>query len=142
MKNVALVGVGFMGRGIAKNLIAKALPGSQIHLFDSNLRALDRYICDEVSKQYDCSNVHTSSSTKDVLRVADVIALSLPSERIIEHVLFDRADGMITNYVADSSRREDKVIVDHSTCSKQFVINCHERAKGTLYACYVNGLVC
>lgn len=140
-----LIGVGFMGKGIAKNLALKGLsqsqgppPISQLHLYDTNavqvgtfLQSVQDDIQPEIKAQIQVLNDPTA-----VLGQSGFVALSLPSESVCDRLLFDKSDGIISKFASDQSSLSPgrRFIVDHGTYSRDFVLYCHERIKKTVRA--------
>lgn len=147
MSSFGLIGVGFMGRGIARNLILKGKQGnpslSNIFLYDQNQSQIDGLL-GEISYRDDprFPKVHKASHHSNMLNNTNVLAISLPSEDICSDVLFHPESGLVTSY-AKTANTEDqfKIIVDHGTYSKSFVTYCHEKAKDIAGVHYVDAPV-
>src|SRR5438046_2660496 len=110
-KSVAVLGVGFMGKGIAKNVILKGGSAGleNCYLFDINPNQISSLIAEinqnleSVSSQslllpLKANQIHSLNNSKDVLKHTDVVSMSLPSEEACFKLLFHEKDGMITNY--------------------------------------------
>lgn len=154
----ALIGVGFMGRGMAKNLaIRRPLNDSQLVSNPTSAKNMLLSLYDpallETSKQLELLNyinqsrkegnieeplnsIEFCASPLDASSKANIVALSLPSEEITENVLFGK-DG-----VAQSNNIEGKIIMEHGTFSRDFVLYCASRMRklGAKYVdCPVSG---
>lgn len=139
MQRFGLVGVGFMGKGMARNVIAKSAGQHKILLCDANLDALKRFV-DELWMEHklDCSRVLVTSDPSSLLNEVDLLAVSLPSEAACEQVLFHPRSGAVSNLASDAG--SSKIIVEHSTLSRAYVMQCHARATERGVA-YVDGPV-
>lgn len=113
-----------MGKGIARNVIAKSPKGTAVHLCDTNLPALQDFV-NILARDMDCSNVKISSDASTALRTADLVAMSLPSQSAAELVIQSSAMEQ------QSTGKQSKVIVEHGTCSRAFVLQCHSKLQGT-----------
>ncbi|RYY84616.1 hypothetical protein EON63_08885 [archaeon] len=130
MRSVGLIGVGFMGKGLAKNIIAKKAAETNVYLYDSNLKALDQFV-HSLGDQYDCKHVYTSSDASDALLHSDLVALSLPSEKVLQFVMFDDMKGMVSRHAKEKGGTSmDTLVMDHSTISRYCVMQTHAKAKG------------
>lgn len=61
------------------------------------------------------------------LQECDIIALSLPSEEACERALFNEDNGIVLR----SAKMASFVIVDHSTYSRQFVLDVQNKVERT-----------
>lgn len=127
---MGLIGVGNMGKGIARNLLLKgpAVELKELHVFDTSRQNIV-----ELTKDTGVSSSNTRlvelSSFGDLLSKVDFVALSLPSEKICHNVLFHPSTGIITGYQGrrNSNSTKVKVIIDHGTNSRDFAVECAER---------------
>jgi 3-hydroxyisobutyrate dehydrogenase-like beta-hydroxyacid dehydrogenase len=128
MKSFGILGVGFMGRGMARNVLMKGatseLKLENVFLYDNNRNQIEQFLLSIKSET--ASQPKVLESPKNILEKTNVVALSLPSEEICDRVLFNSNDGVISTAV---SGLEPKIIIDHSTYSKKFVVHCSEKAK-------------
>lgn len=118
-----------MGKGMAKNLLAKgeSIGLKELHLFDPNQDNISSI--PNIGERKKGLDLHiVLGSSRDLLLNADVVALSLPSEKVCEKALFDEETGMITRYALEKERGI-KVILDHGTNSRSFSRMCHDRIK-------------
>jgi 3-hydroxyisobutyrate dehydrogenase len=142
-KSVAVLGVGFMGRGIAKNIILKGGSAGleSCYLFDINPNQISSLIA-EINQKSELAvarslhlplkvnQIHSLTSPKDVLNKVDVVSMSLPSEEACFTLLFHEKDGIIVNHTSPGGNKEQKkYILDHSTYSRKFVMHCAGTAK-------------
>lgn len=89
---LGFVGIGFMGRGMAKN-IANKFPAKykQFTVYDSN--PLNEHVLKMAKEKYDYPFV-TATSAAHLASQSDIVMCSLPSEQIATDVLFGK-DGLI-----------------------------------------------
>ena len=157
--NVSLIGVGFMGRGIARNLALKGLkssasnnhnnddnsnnsspPLSRLSLFDSNPSQISS-LHTAISADLPSCEQHKMVVLKhptEAIKQKGIIALSLPSETVCEQVLFDQSEGLVTSFARSqhSLAAGKRFLVDHGTYSKEFVLYCDERIRKSLSSDY------
>lgn len=147
MKNVAVIGVGYMGKGIVRNLILKGLqlvPNStgsvlnRLSLYDNNAAQIESLL--ELMKSETCQiiadkRLQIVENPKDVLLHSDMVALSLPSEDICHRILFDKDEGIVNQFAREQKILSPgrRIIVDHGTYSREFVLHCHERIQKTVH---------
>eukprot|EP01031_Cornospumella_fuschlensis_P039893 gene39893-48578_t len=118
-----------MGKGLARNIIAKKSPQTKVYLYDTNIEHLDNFV-NSLATTYDCKEVYTSSKTSDALVHSDLVALSLPSEKVLRSVLFDERSGMATRLARETGGSSiDRLVMDHSTTSRQSVLETHAKAR-------------
>jgi len=109
-----LVGVGHMGQGIARNVLAKKSKRMSFSVYDvspANVSSLSG------------GDIHIAESLEDLTSRSDVIALSLPSKEAQDRVLFG-PEG-IMQAVVKQDRFEPLIVVDHGTFPHSFVLDCH-----------------
>lgn len=128
--HVGLIGVGYMGRGIARNLLRQGHASSSVvvnhlSLVDPNIAGIESLLQSlKRDSSFSIKNVTCQTSAAGLLNDVDICALSLPSESVCEEVLFNPKTGLIPTM---KSQKSTKVIVDHSTYSKSFVVQCSDR---------------
>ena len=90
---VGFVGIGFMGRGMAKNIANKFRPTTykQLVVYDGN--PLNEHISKMAKQNYSFPFV-AATSPAHLANESDIIMCSLPSEKIATEVLFGK-DGLI-----------------------------------------------
>ena len=123
MLKVGLIGVGNMGSGMARNMLLKGSKVmQQLIIFDSQKAMIESFTSSVASKQLD--NLIVASAVSEIAAKADVICLSLPSEKVTSIVLNDiiKAKNSVKN-------NKSLTIVDHGTFTKDFVVNSHNLAK-------------
>lgn len=124
---VALIGVGFMGRGIALNIAKKAPLRSRLTVFDVKFSdaEISKSFIDEAVRE-SLGQISIASNPREAANEADIIALSLPNEKVTASVLF--GDDGITS-ASNIAKGERKLVIEHGTYSRNFVLNCHARCK-------------
>jgi 3-hydroxyisobutyrate dehydrogenase-like beta-hydroxyacid dehydrogenase len=134
------VGVGFMGKGMVKNVMKKANTEYNLKSFtifdtvSTNTESLQAFYTASQFK-FPFSVVSSSSA---VAQMSDTVCVSLPTEEITHNVLFGN-DGLISGFNASTKRGpivydwdippNTPVVVDHGTFSQAFVKDCHVKAK-------------
>lgn len=108
-KLVAFIGLGIMGKPMAKNIMAK---GFDLIVNDVNTEALEEL------KQAGAE----SKSLAEIGAECDVIFTCLPNGKIVQDVLF-REDGV------NSSIKQGTIVVDHSSVTPEEAKYCAERLK-------------
>lgn len=143
MTSFGVIGIGFMGRGIAKNAILKGsnIGLKSVSLYDVNQSQIQQLLNEEVIRKAQTpTKVEVLDKATDVFRRHDIVALSLPSEEVCKSLLFDAKEGIVTNMKAVSLNSQ-KIIIDHSTYSKKFVQYCSEKAKDIAGVEYIDAPV-
>jgi 3-hydroxyisobutyrate dehydrogenase len=128
---VALVGVGFMGKGIVQNLAKKLPRGSQLSVYDVKFQdsmLAKEFVedCRRLDTDPSSQRVKVAGSPKEAANSANMIALSLPSDKITEDVLFGEQGVTRANNLSDN---KPKLIIEHGTFSRDFILNCHSRCQ-------------
>lgn len=144
MTSFGVIGIGFMGRGIAKNAILKGsnIGLKSVSLYDVNQSQIQQLLKEEMlQKAQTPTKVEVLDKVTDIFRRNDIVALSLPSEEVCKSLLFDAKEGIVTNMKAVSSSNNRKIIIDHSTYSKKFVQYCSEKAKDIAGVEYIDAPV-
>jgi 3-hydroxyisobutyrate dehydrogenase-like beta-hydroxyacid dehydrogenase len=123
-----LVGLGNMGKGMAKN-IAKCPSVAGLYVSEVNEANVKQFFSevDAVS----AAKVTVCRSLATMTQDCQLIGLSLPSEQSTVLVLFGK-DGIIE---AKKKSLQPLIVFDHGTFSREFVLDNHQRAKsaGVLY---------
>lgn len=116
------LGVGFMGQGMCRNILAKQTKGSVLTVFDVN--------ADNVAKlgSHPAGGLTVAANVAEVTRGSSVIALSLPSQEVQEKVLFGPA-GVVETYLQQAKAQQPLTIVDHGTFSHAFALEAHARLR-------------
>jgi 2-hydroxy-3-oxopropionate reductase len=112
MRRVGIVGLGFMGRGLAANL-AKGL--NRLNVYDiskENCSLFQKSLCQEKLQR-----VTFTKSIEHLAEESDVICLSLPNDLSCREVLFG-SRGVAQTW--QTFPNEQRLIIDHSTTSKDF----------------------
>jgi 3-hydroxyisobutyrate dehydrogenase-like beta-hydroxyacid dehydrogenase len=137
---VAVIGIGHMGKGIARNVVLpKPISSAAAASLDNSKTILNIFDRDP-QKLYDfwqalpadaASRVKVCTSPAMAALAADFVLMSLPSADATRHALFDVDGGVATvAAVAGQSRgKENLLVVDHGTFSKGFALDCHSAAK-------------
>ncbi len=120
-----------MGKGMASNICAKgaSIGLEKFWVYDTNSQNTSLFM--DSMKEHNSSfpTLELAHSAEGLLQ-CDVVGLSLPSESVCEHVLFDSREGMIPRCLTQFRGErppERKVIIDHGTYSKGFVEECQRR---------------
>jgi 3-hydroxyisobutyrate dehydrogenase-like beta-hydroxyacid dehydrogenase len=122
--SLALIGVGNMGKGITRNILSKGsnklIP--QLFLFDTGFNGIN-----EIEKYRNESTISTKilGKTSSIWDLVEIVTLSLPSESICKHILFDETTGIVSTGRASGK----KIIIDHGTNSRNFAEDMHQRCE-------------
>lgn len=130
-----MVGLGFMGKGIAKNLLSRGRESGLVKsltVFD-----IDKDNVEKLREKVDKSlhnDLLVANSAAEAAQTCDIVCLSLPSEKASSHVLLGN-EGLIAGATRRESREKPLIILEHSTLSRPFVLKCHGEAKanGIIY---------
>lgn len=136
---VGVIGIGFMGRGMARNVIISkaAVPGvstqieqeisilkNKLFIYDADKDKISSFM-DSLTPKSRCL-VHPCSSPADVASQADYIALSLPSAQVADKVLF--GDDSICSHMTQNNHDPRQLyLMEHGTFSRDFVLSCYHR---------------
>ncbi len=107
MKQISIVGVGIMGRGMALNLQKK---GYSLRLYTRNLSKI---------KDLENDRTHISSSLKECVDNSDIVILCLTDDSVVEKHFFDN----------DFLNSKLKVVIDTGTTSPQLTLRMYEESK-------------
>ena len=133
---LGLVGIGFMGRGMAKNLISpkKAFKYQSLGIFDSNPSNEAVKSLRDQAKELGVP-MTVASSTHQLAKDSDIVCLSLPSEQSCNDVV----DTLLAGFNAEKKLSpilyswdippNTPIIVDHGTFSREFSLKTAEKAK-------------
>ena len=125
MLRQGFLGVGFMGKGMCRNVLAKQAKGSVLSVFDVNAANLEK-----LGASLNPAGLSVAASVAEVTRDSSVIALSLPSQEVQERVLFGPA-GVVETYLQAQKQQQQQplTIVDHGTFSHAFTLEAHARLR-------------
>lgn len=123
MQRIGVIGIGFMGKGIARNILMKNK--GILNIYDADARKYDEFFQDVPLSLH--QQVQFFESPKHLAQQSDVIALSLPNSDAVENVLFGG------NGICEVESNNEKLVIEHGTFSQQFVQVCNKRLSSSGY---------
>jgi 3-hydroxyisobutyrate dehydrogenase len=131
MIRAGLIGLGNMGKGMGKNIVrSPVVEGLYVsEISDANVSAFLTESANNKHKVHNCTN-KLSQMTDN----CSIIGLSLPSEQATIQVLFGN-DGIVSHSKRRPNNKEQMIVFDHGTFSRDFILDNHKRAKeaGIMY---------
>lgn len=130
VRKAAIFGIGFMGKGISKNVLLKgnSIGLQEIFLYDLNFTHFRNEVAPLLKEQINSVKYTLVKEPKEILKEVDLVSLSLPSEEACEKLLFHEKSGILSG-LRESAENGEKIIVDHSTFTKTFARSCSEKAR-------------
>ncbi|KAJ1547489.1 hypothetical protein HK096_002674 [Nowakowskiella sp. JEL0078] len=136
--SVGFIGLGAMGRNMAKNLIANStLNINKFYLLDSNSAAVDRFISDS-SSYISSDRFSVLDSPKAIASNATVIISMLPTPHHVREVYLNPVSGIISGIfgsgvplIPDSQAQPQKqlLLIDSSTIDPKTSRDVHKEIK-------------
>ncbi len=115
MKRIGCLGLGFMGKGMASNILKSS--SHKLSVFDIDSSKL-QYFRDIINQTNNNNRLTVTNTIEELALTSDIICLSLPSENSCHTCLFDDKNGLLSYWSKHNS--SNKIIIDHGTFSNQF----------------------
>ncbi|KAJ3547162.1 hypothetical protein NM208_g1653 [Fusarium decemcellulare] len=106
-KSYGFIGLGIMGRGMAKNLRAKIPAESVLHICEVNKPRQNEFLESTAGK------VRAAESPREIIQASDIIITMLPRGEQVREVFTNPTTGLLS--VASSSKLDGKIFIDCST---------------------------
>ena len=133
---LGFVGIGFMGRGMSKNLLTPKKPFKYqtFGVYDANPSNEAVKMLQEHAQEL-AVPLKVAPSVQQLAKDSDIVCMSLPNENICGSVV----DSLLAGFNAEKKRSpilynwdippDTPIIIDHGTFSREFSMKTSEKAK-------------